>query len=400
MAVQGIFTSDASFQGDRKQDFAAAILETIATGDAPLFALSSGVKDIPAKDTRVQWYEIGFVTGRIEIIQPPQPAASGVTIGLRDTSMLSRGSILLVEATGERIFVLGVTGTHVTVERGFAGSLPQPITSAPGALGWVKMLSKAFEEGSDPPPGYTFNPQARSNLTQIIRSTAAVTGTAAAVHYNYATAQERTNSTAMVDHATAIEMALLFGRKSENVQNGAPLRTMDGLTEMIQTNRFVVPSTGLSYNMLDTITEVAYRRKVRGYPNERVVYGGNRALTVMNRLARAHSLHCREENVTKFGMNINTWVTPHGELKIITHPMMNADPILAGTMIIYHPGLFRRRTLRPTTVRSSDYLGGRDTLERYYLTELSCQYGCEDTGVLVEGIFNAETGGTWVNTGP
>jgi len=398
MAVAGIFASDMSWQGDRRTDFAGAILHTIASGDAPLFALAAGTRDIRATDVFVRWLEQSEVSGRVRIRTAPTPANSGNTIVLEDTSMIARGTIMLVEATGEHLFVVGVTGHVVTVIRGWAGTIMQPITvlnpqqqyTQGNNYAYVKILTRAFEEGSDPPPGYVFNPSPRHNLTQIFRSTAEITGTASAVHYSSGPAMRRTTAEAMNDHAIQIENALLLGRRSENVQNGKPLRTMNGLVEQILTNRFTIPVTGMSYNMMNSLTEIVHQRKVRGMAHERVFFGGNRALTVMNALAKAHSLRYVDENTRRFGLMINSWISPHGEIKLITHPRFNSDPLLAGAMIGYHPGLFHRRTLRPTRQFQSNYNAGRDAEATYFITEMSCQYGAEDTGTLVTGMFNAD----------
>ena len=398
MAVAGIFASDMSWNGDRRTDFAGAILHTVASGDAPLFALSAGTRDIRAQDTYIRWLEQSEVSGRVRIAQPPA-APSGNTFVLQDTSMIARGTIMIVEQTGEQLFVVGVTGHSVTVIRGWAGTLIQPIlainpnnqyTQGTNA-NYVKIITRAFEEGSDPPPGYVYNPAPRHNLTQIFRSTAEATGTATAVSYNSGPVMQRTTAEAMNDHAVQIEGALMLGRRSESVQNGKPLRTMNGLFEHILTNRFTIPVTGLSYTMMNTLTEVVHQRKVRGMPHERIFFGGNRALTVMNTLAKAHSLRYVDENTRLFGLQINSWISPHGEIKLITHPKFNSDPLLAGCMVGYHPGLFNRRTLRPTRRITGNYIAGRDTEATYYITEMACQYRAEDTGTLINGLFNADT---------
>jgi hypothetical protein len=304
--------------------------------------------------------------------------------------MIARGSIILVEATGEQLFVLGVTGLVVTVVRGWAGTVILPITSAPGALTWVTLLTRAFEEGSDPPPGYVCNHTQRFNLVQIFRSTAEITGTADAVHYQYGSADMRTRMSAMNDHAVQIENAMLLGRRSESVQNGKPLRTMNGLVEHILTNRFTVPVTGMSYDMMNSLVEVTHMRKVRGYAHERIFYGGNRALTVMNSLAKAHSLRHIDSGTRMFGLQVNSWVSPHGEIKLITHPRFNSHPVLTGALIGYHPAMFRKHTLRPTRMYNEMMNGGRDTRSTFTLTEMTAAYGAEDTGILVNGLFNAD----------
>jgi hypothetical protein len=390
MAVAGIFTSDSSWQGDKRIDFVGSVLRVVSTGDTPLYALTAGTRDKKMTDTIVRWREQGEITGRLKITGAPVPAQTGTSIVLEDTSMIARNSILIIENTGEHIFVVGVAGYTVTVIRGWAGSIAMPIVVSNATASYAKIISRAFEEGSDPPPGYTVNPSQRFNLAQIFRSSGEITGTADAVNFQYGSAMERSLSSAVNDHAMQMENALMFGRRSESVQNGKPLRTMNGLFEQILTNRFTVPVSGMSYDMMDSLTEVVHGRKVVGYPNERIFFGGNRALTVMNKLAKAHSLHHVDVNTRKFGLQINTWVSTHGEIKILTHPQFNSQPLLQGCLVAYHPGLFQTCTLRPTSRQNLDRVAGRDTKAVVFTTEMSCKYGAEDTGTLVNGLYNAD----------
>ena len=67
MAVKGVFASDQGIQGDRKGDFAAALLQVNPTGTAPLLALSSGMESADAADTVVIWFEENHISGRINL---------------------------------------------------------------------------------------------------------------------------------------------------------------------------------------------------------------------------------------------------------------------------------------------------------------------------------------------
>ena len=93
MAVQGVFTSDANIEGTRTGDFASGILMIHPEGTAPLFALSSGMQSMDAKDTAVHWFEENKLSGQFKATAAA--AVDATTITFEDVSFLAPNTMLL-----------------------------------------------------------------------------------------------------------------------------------------------------------------------------------------------------------------------------------------------------------------------------------------------------------------
>lgn len=389
MAVKGVFASDQNIDGTRAGDFASGILQVFPTGTAPLFALTAGMESKDARDTTVTWFEENKITGR-----------SGITTGIADTTTTTGlvatdassyvvGSILLVEETGEYLFVTAVSGNNLTVTRGFAGSTAANITTSHN----LQELGKSFEEGSDRPTAVANIGLPRFNYVQIFRNTWDVTLTAQAVDYRTGDLRAKNERDCAFFHAEDIEKGIIFGRRSIGIRNNRPFRTMDGINTQITTNVTAAGAT-TSYAQLDTFFKDVFAKNIRGKPNERIAFTGNLGLSVLNNVALIHANTSMNltPGQTEFGMNVHTWITPYGTVKLMTHPLMVESPFWTGDLNIYHPGAIRTRYLRRTTIDNDDASGtraGRDANSGVYTTEMCVEYMAEATGGRLTGIQDA-----------
>lgn len=380
MSVRGVFASDQNIDGARSGDFASGILQIFPTGTAPLFALTAGMESKDAKDTTVTWFEENKISGR-----------SGITTGIGDTTTTTGlvaadagsyvvGSILLVEETGEYLFVTAVTGNALTVQRSFAGSTPANITTSHN----LQEIGKAFEEGSDRPTAVANIGTPRFNYVQIFRNTWDVTLTAQAVDYRTGDLQAKNERDCAFFHAEDMEKAMIWGRRSIGIRNQRPFRTMDGINTQITTNVTAAGGT-TSYAQLDTFFRGVFSKNIRGKPNERICFTGNLGLSVLNNIALQHANSSMniEPGQTDFGMNIHRWITPYGNLTLMTHPLMVESSFWTGDLYVYHPGAIRTRYLRRTTIDNDNANGtraGRDANSGVYTTEMCIEYRAEETG--------------------
>ena len=391
MAVKGVFASDAGIQGDRKGDFAAALLQIMPTGSAPLLGLSSGMESKDASDTVVTWFEENHLSGRINVTNN---AASGTTLVVNDASFATVGNVYLIESTGEHVFVTAVAGTSLTVERGFAGSTVTAIDGSSTPVP-IQRLGTAFEEGSSRPTGVANLGYPRFNYTQIFRNSWDVTGTARKIEHYTGNVVAKNRRDAAAFHAEDIERAMWFGRKTIGVQNNQPFRTMDGITAQITTN-VSVQSTNVSYIDLRNFLQSIFERNVKGKPNERIAFCGNSVIGVLDTLVMTHGQMNITPGQTEFGMNVRRWMTPYGDISLMTHPLFNESPLWTKDLHVLHPGAMRTRWLRRTNEDSYDADGRRAGVDADYgvfTSELSVEYKAELTGGRYTGIDTADVSG-------
>jgi len=389
MAVKGVFASDQGIQGDRKGDFASALLRIDPTGSAPLLALSSGMEAADAVDTIVTWFEENHISGNVNITNN---AASGVTIVVDDVTHIVVGQIFLVEASGEYVFVTTVVDATktLTVIRGFAGTTITAVdgSSTPKPF---QRIATAQEEGSAKPTAVANLGFPRYNYMQIFRNAWDVTGTASKVEFHTENIKAKNKRDAALFHAEDIERALWFGKRSIGVKNNKPFRTMDGVLNQITTN-VTVQSTDVNQGDLNDHFRDIFTYNIKGKPNERIAFCGNTVLTVINNIAHKDGVNNLSPGQTEFGFKIMKWMTPFGDISLMTHPLFNESDLWTKDLYTLHPGAIKLRWLRRTHHDNNDVDGSRagaDADFGVFTSELCIQYGAERTGGKFTGIDTA-----------
>ncbi len=391
MAVAGVFASDAGIVGDRRGDFASALLQVMPSGSAPLLALSSGMESAAAMDTAVTWFEENHMSGRITVTNN---AGTGTSFTVSDASFIMAGMIFLIESTAEHVFVTSVSGSTLTVTRGFAGTTNTSIDGSSTPVD-IQRIGTAHEEGSAKPTAVANLGFPRFNYMQIFRNAWDVTGTAQRIQFHTGDVVAKNMADAAFFHAEDIERSLWFGRKTVGHQNGHPFRTMDGIITQITTNSSV-QSTNVSYTDLRDFLEGIFARNIKGKPNERIAFCGNTVLGVIDTLAMTHGVMNLVPGATEFGMEVTKWMTPFGTISLMTHPLFNESGLWTKDLYVLHPGAIRMRWLRKThhdQYASDGTRAGADADFGVYTSELCIEYKAEITGGKYTGIDTADTSG-------
>lgn len=393
MAVKGVFASDQNIQSSRKGDFASGILMTMPTGSAPLLALTAGMESKDATDTVVTWFEENHLSGRINITNN---AGTGTSVDVDDATQVLAGLVYLIESTGEYIYVESVSGSTLTVTRGFAGTTPTAVDGSSTAKP-MQRISNAQEEGSAKPTAIANLGFPVFNYMQIFRNAWDVTGTARAVDYHTGDIVAKNKRDAGIYHSEDIERAIIWGKQAIGIQNGKPFRTMDGIQAQITTN-VTAQGANTTWTEIDQFLQDVFARNIKGKPNERIAFCGNGVLQVLNKIARTDGNLTQINLVpgqTDFGMKITKWMTPYGDISLMTHPLFNENPVWTKDLMVLHPGAMRTRYLRRTFEDTNDRSGtraGADADFGVLTTEMCMEYRSEITGGLFTGIDTAAAG--------
>ena len=385
MAVSGIFTSNAGIVGERAGDFSAAMLRLYPTGNAPLYALTSGMETADARDTIVTWFEEQMNPGRYS---QTNSASTGATLIMDDASHITAGVILMSETSGEYVFVEGVTGNTVTVTRGFSETSIVASDGSGTAKYWQR-IGTAFEEASSRPAAVTMLGYPVFNYTQIFRNAWDVSGTARKIDYITGDKVAKSKADCGQIHAEDIERSLWWSRKSVGIRNSKPFRTMDGIIAQIKTNVSSQPNDGMTKAVLDSFIMDVFSRNIQGKPNERIAFCGNTVVSVINQLAEAKGVINLVPGATAFGMKVTKWMTPFGDISLMTHPLFNLSPVFSTHLYILHPGAIRKRYLRRTMPDNNETSGTRSGVDADYgtlTTELTIQLMAERTSGVYTGI--------------
>ncbi len=307
------------------KSFAAMLTRLMPNGTAPLFGLTSLLKDETA--TAI---EHGYYTKTM--IFPSMTLTAGVADGVATTFTVGStadvvpGDTFRADSTGEIIIVNTVpSGTSVTVTRGVGTTAAAAIAN--GVV--LYHIGNAFEQGSVRPSASALVATRYVNYTQIFRNSWAVTKTLAALPLiagDGAVAESRRDCASF--HALAIEKALFFGQKFQGTRNGMPFQTMEGIIARVTlTAPGNVTTLGATTNWtqleaaldptLQTVTDATSS-------NIRTMFVGGVARRVIHNIARLNSSYQVTGVETSWGMQIDTIKTPRGTFEMIEHPLFNA----------------------------------------------------------------------------
>lgn len=395
--IPGIFASNQGIVGDRVGDFASAILQIDPTGSALMLALSSGMGKAPANDTVFNWFEDVHQSGRLTLTS----GGTGTSLGVSDGSGVIPNQVYLVEDTGEYVLTSAAAGNTVTVIRGIGGTA---VTSISNGM-HLQLIGNAHPEASAMPVAVTQQGHPRLNYTQIFRNAWAVSGTATAVKFRTGNKVAKNKRDCSLYHAEDMERSMMWGVKHITTMDGKPFRMTDGIKAQITQYGGVVQAANsaapggsatagqLSQTDFANWLRLIFRTNVKGQPNERIAIGGDMALVVLNQMALIDSSYQIEAGETKLGIMVTTFMTPFGRLKIMTHPLMNENPLWQKELYALHPGAIRRRMLRETFEEGYDANGrridGRDADQGVITTEFGVEVGAASTMGILSNITKA-----------
>ena len=379
MAI-GLLSSASAPTNLNALSFAQAITRLMPNGTAPLFGLTSLLKDETASNI-----EHGYFSKTM--IFPSVTSTAGDLVGATTLTVdaytdIVPGDLLLNERTSEIILVTATpTGTTLTVQRAVGSTAAAAINAADV----MRTIGNAFEEGSVRPSAVAIIAERYVNNTQIFRNSWAVTKTAAAIPQiagaGYVS-ESKQDCAAL--HAMAIEKALFFGQKFMGTRNGQPFHTMEGIVARVNAAASGnITTLGATTNW--TQLEAALDKTLETVTdpkggNIRTMFVGGTARRVVHNIARLNSTYQITTAETAWGLQIDTIRTPRGTFEMIEHPLFNAyggASMWAKMAVIADLNAFSLAYLRKTSDAGYNAAGalvdnGIDAEGGTLTTELTC----------------------------
>lgn len=380
MAV-GLLTSASAPQNLNAISFAQAITRLMPNGTAPLFGLTSLLKDETASNIEHGYFTKTMIFPSVTLTAAvADGAATTFTVG--STSDIVPGDLLMAESTQEIVQVLTVpSSTSITVTRAVGSVAAAAIANGVS----LRTVGNAFEEGSVRPSAVSIIATRYVNNTQIFRNSWAVTKTAAAIPQiagaGYVS-ESKQDCAAL--HAMAIEKALFFGQKFMGTKNGQPFHTMEGIVRRV-TDAAPGNITTLGATTNWTQLEAALDPTLQTVTdpkggNIRTMFVGGTARRVLHNIARLNSSYQITTAETAWGLQIDTIKAPRGTFEIIEHPLFNAygaSSAWAKMAVICDLNAFSMAYLRKTSDAAYNSSGalvdnGVDAEGGTLTTELTC----------------------------
>ena len=323
MAI-GLLSSASAPQNLNALSFAQAITRLMPNGTAPLFGLTSLLKDESASNIEHGYFSKTMIFPSVTSSATALSSDTSITVAAYDN--IVPGDLLMNERTSEIVLVTALTsGTVLAITRAVGTVVAAAVNN--GDV-W-RTVGNAFEEGSVRPSAVAIIAERYVNNTQIFRNSWAVTKTAAAIPQiagaGYVS-ESKQDCAAL--HAMAIEKALFFGQKFMGTRNGQPFHTMEGIIPRINAAASGnVTTLGATTNW--TQLEAALDKTLETVTdpkggNIRTMFVGGTARRVIHNIARLNSTYQITTNETAWGLQIDTIRTPRGTFEMIEHPLFNA----------------------------------------------------------------------------
>lgn len=378
----GQFTPDLA-----KKSFDAMITRLMPNGTAPLFGLTSMLPSETALQT-----EHGFFTKTL--VFPYFILNGGVNdsvtvLTVDSTENLLPGMVMRANNTNaETVLIKAVTSpTEVVVQRAFGGVA----ASAADDLAFYQ-IGNAYEEASIRPVPLRLDAKRITNLTQIFRNTWAISDSVRATQMIAGDTNMAENKQDCAGfHAQAIESALIFGKKYEGMQNGQPIRAMDGLIANISNLAYYPPSysqpnvttagSTTNYTQLETMLDPVFDQTTDPkVANERVVFVGGHARRVLNNIGRLNGTYYLQDGQTSYGLQFSTFKTARGTFRLIEHPLFNSNAAWARMALVVDLSSFRLAYLGNRKTQTKDFNADGQTAQDFGIdavggtltTEVTC----------------------------
>ena len=323
MAV-GAYNTAALAQDLAEKSFSSSIMRLMPNGQAPLFGMTSMLKDELARQIEHGYFSKTMLFP--SMVTNGSTAVGATTITVVSTANIIPGMIMRADSTNENMLVIGVISpTSVSVQRAVGTVTPATINTATSL--W--MVGNAYEEASLRPQSLIILPQRIINYTQIFRNSWAVSETTRATFLiagDTAVAESQRDCGAF--HAGDIEKAFFFGQMFMGSRNNQPFHTMDGLvsatTQRASGNVTTLGST-TSYTQLEAALDPCFNVATDpSGPSERLLFVGGFARRVLHQIFRANGTYFIEDGQTSWGLQFDSFKIPRGRFRIIEHPLFNA----------------------------------------------------------------------------
>jgi hypothetical protein len=306
------------------------------------------------------------------------------TIPVNNGAYFAQWDLFQNTRTGEVLRVDGVAGNNLTVTRNIAPSGVGTGT-AMNSGDELMIIGTAQPENDTSKPPRSDIPTKVSNNTEIFRTPFEASDTLRASGFQLAPDEwNRQAKMKGIEHAIDIESAFLWGKRSTTTPGSTANRTTAGLLAHITTNQ-TDAGGDLSEAEFNAFMATSFR------------YGGRRKLflassTVVSALTKfPASKQQTTNNETTYGMNVNTYTGPFGELRMVYHRLLTGTKyggygVLVDMDNISYRYLANDEMSRDTKILTNRQPNDQDGRKDELLSEVGAQVKMQSTHAVLTGV--------------
>lgn len=369
-------------QAQRKPDIGDRVL-LLQPDAAPLTVLSKMTRRKPTVNPEFKWAEDDLDVRFSSISNAGGYAAGATSLVVANGTYFAEHDLVRVTRTGEIFRVTAVATNTLTVVRGVGNAgTGTTLNDADELL----ILGSAQPEGDTSKPARSSTTTFVTNYTQIFRTPWELTETWDKSDTFFTQSDwDYQRGKKGIEHLKSIEEAFLYGKADENTSGSQPRRTTGGALSRITTN--VTAAGGV---LSETSFWGALRGAFRYGSQSKWLFASMLVADVLNGYARSKVL-VNDSGNGSYGLNVRNFQSPHGNLKLVTHFLLEGSTYGGYALVIDQANVAYRylansRGSRDTHVRENIQAPDADTRKDEWLTECGLELGQERTHALITGI--------------
>jgi hypothetical protein len=361
---------------------------------SPFTLLTTRAGSKVATNPRFEWWEKSLRPRTANLEADAPGTVDGTTDGT--TLTVQSGDVANVFQVGDLVYnparseiyrvTAQVAAREFTVTRGAAGTS----ASASGADGDdLFIIGNAQAEGIDVGQADEWQETHVYNFTQINRRAFGASRTREGAEAYTGKTRPRLRAEKAIEHAMQIELAYMFGGRSEDTTtSNAPIRTTGGFTFFATSNQLDLAGSSLSEPDLEGWLEDVFAHTTSG--DSRLLLASPALVSALDMLAVDKIRTVSDKNLT-YGIAVSQYQTAHGSLNIVKHRLMadGGSAYAAGGFAVDVKKLMNRPYVDggSTKLYTNRQGNGVDGWLDEYLTESGLQ------------LANPEVHGTIINVG-
>lgn len=365
--------------------------------DDPTFHWWTKTLPVQGGDVTNVYIDVGLATPYVYATHQAVHGISGGTVYVKVAEAVAdffrvRHTAILRDTSRPRVDVVG--RVTAVVKNGASSYLavklieaddndPTAATYNIATVDRILVMGSMQPEGADMPDALTQNPVEFSNYTEIFEESIDLTRTALRTKLRTEDAYKEAKRDALEQSLLLMEKSAIWGVPFSGVgDNGKPMRASQGWMNFIKTNA--------SSNVFDYENDADYsgdtwiqegKTWFDSKLEEIFRYGddtklgiiGSGALLGINQLAESYGQINIVPTTEAFGIKVLKWITPFGEVNLMTHPLFSYEVTNRYTMLLIEPRHSKFRYIDDTFFKAdSEKEGGansKDGKNESWLTE-------------------------------
>lgn len=346
---------------------------------APLTVILKRMGTRPASNAIFHWLEDNLQARWSKVASTTESTpGTEVTVPVGDGGLFAADDVVKIPRTNEIMRVISVANDKLTVTRGFGETQAVNLEQGDDLL----IIGNArIEGGLGAEPSSTIT-ATRYNYTQIFKTSVQVSKTQEATELYGGGDRAYQRSKKGIEHMEDLERAFIFGEKSEHYGTNEVVRTAGGVLSFMTGSPTLEVATpdGFTQGALDEFLEDVFRYGSQ----KKTLFASSRLITRINEWALG-KLQVEIGEKT-FGLATTTYVSPHGILNIVKHPLFEGPYNGMGLILDLENVKYRPLKGRDTKLETNIQPNDADYYKDQYLTEAGIELKLPQTHALIKGV--------------